>query len=258
MNDPQEYATSLLSSSWPLGWWGASRDVQETQSWKDSASPIVHQCPYFNPLILPSNLQPKPTYFINLFIGECWSDLYPVGLVLTLWDFCPPGGSGQNVVTVLPSPKGGFWHQWSFTLHRHRRPSLAWSWEWSHGQMPLLVKPGLVLGTGFSSFRGQQFCVSAALDAVEGREQWWVPNQGSCTTALQQTKPTYPCLKLCSRSNALCRPLFAQLLCLEKSHTVLSCPAQFASTASYLATRLLVYICYNSLDCTYTQHLFDY
>lgn len=119
MNDPQEYATSLLSSSWPLGWWRASRDVQETQSWKDSASPIVPQCPYFNPLILPSNLQPKPTYFINLFIGECWSDLYPVGLVLTLWDFCPSGGSGQNVVTVLPSPKGGFWHQWSFTPWTH-------------------------------------------------------------------------------------------------------------------------------------------
>lgn len=65
INDPGQHAAGLMPALWPLGWSGASRDVQKTQSLKDLVSLILHQLPNFNPLLLKSNLQPKPMEYID-------------------------------------------------------------------------------------------------------------------------------------------------------------------------------------------------
>lgn len=80
INDPWQYVMSLLSALWPLGWSEAGRDVQEAQSLKDLVSLIVHQLLYFNPLLLKSNLQPKPMEYIGggllfwFWLGFFWGE----------------------------------------------------------------------------------------------------------------------------------------------------------------------------------------
>ena len=111
INDPWQYATSVLSALWPLGYSGAGRDAQEAHSLKDLVSLIVHQLLYFNPLLLRSNLQPKPKEYSD-FSFCFWRMLKwvlpirassgPMGLVPFWWKWVGCGGS------VLASGKGGF------------------------------------------------------------------------------------------------------------------------------------------------------
>lgn len=91
----------------------------------------------------------------------------------------------------------------------------------SQGQTPLLVKSGLVSGTGFSSFRSRHLHVSAAPDtvaAVNALVQWLSSKQRGpvCAwgSAADQTLSH--------------QPLFAQLPPSEKSPEVIGCPVQFA------------------------------
>lgn len=74
INDPEQHAAGLMPALWPLGWSGASRDVQKAQSLKDLVSLILHQLPNFNPLLLKSNLQPKPMEYID-FSDFFWQTL---------------------------------------------------------------------------------------------------------------------------------------------------------------------------------------
>lgn len=98
------------------------------------------------------------------------------------------------------------------------------------GQMPLLVKSELVLGKGFSSFRGRLFCVSAALNAAAAWEKRQFPYQRSCATTPQRAKGRPVCAWGSAADQTLSRqPLFAQLPCSEKSPEVVGCPVQFAS-----------------------------
>ena len=92
------------------------------------------------------------------------------------------------------------------------------------GQMPLLVKLGLVSGTGSRSFRGRRFCVSAALDALAVREMTITLSTLLCndsTTskggqsvlgALQQIEhsPVSPCLHSCHARKSHLKSLVAQ------------------------------------------------
>lgn len=64
INDPRQHAAGLMPALWPLGWSGASRHVQKAQALKDLVFLIVHQLPNFNPLLLRSDLLPKPVEYI--------------------------------------------------------------------------------------------------------------------------------------------------------------------------------------------------
>lgn len=267
INNPQEYATSLLWSSWALGWWGASRDVQEAQSQKDSAFPIVHQCPYFNPLILHSNLQSKPIYFINLFTGEYGSDLYPMGLVLTLWDFRPSSGSGQKVLAFCQVLRVVF-HTNGAPHHKLITAPSPQNTQFSvvmgnmgmvlQGQMPLLVKSDLVLWTGFCSFTEQQFCVFSSTGCCSRQGTMMSPQPRLLHNSSTADKGNPSMLDAMQQIKRSVQALVCTAAMLGKVTHSPQLPGPVCSPASYLETRLLVYICYTSLDCIYTQQLFNY
>lgn len=102
------------------------------------------------------------------------------------------------------------------------------------GQMPLLVKSGLVSGTGLTSFGGRHFRVSAALNAVAVREKWQFPYQRSCATTPQQAKGSSLCLGLCSRSNALPSALVCTAAALGKVTQSRWLPSSVCCSKSWL------------------------
>lgn len=104
-----------MPALWPLGWSGASRDVQKAQSLKDLVSLILHQLLNFNPMLLKSNLQPKPMEYID-FSDFFWQTLKwvlsirarsgpmgPCALLVAVsrtWCLCASQGQGRILASL--------------------------------------------------------------------------------------------------------------------------------------------------------------